>query len=201
MISGVSMEKARSELSSTSVASAKPTCERFWVPPKITSSILPPRRALVLCSPMTQRMASEILDLPEPFGPTMAVMSLSKFSTVLSGKDLKPWISSDFKYTPTLSYYNIIKIFYQFFTVIARDIPAFSTHFSFFFAMKQFFFSGLLFREDIPGGRMPLGRKNDAPEEIGASVQHYENAFSCRSSASACSAAACSARFLLVPLP
>ena len=47
---------------------------------------------------MTQRMASEILDFPLPLGPTMAVMSSPKVSTVLSGKDLKPWISSAFKY-------------------------------------------------------------------------------------------------------
>ena len=39
---------------------------------------------------MTQLMASEILDLPLPFGPTIAVMSLSNCKTVLSGKDLKP---------------------------------------------------------------------------------------------------------------
>ena len=63
-------------MSRVRVASAKPTGARFWVPPKITSSILAPRRVLVLCSPMTQRMESEILDLPLPLGPTMAVMSL-----------------------------------------------------------------------------------------------------------------------------
>ena len=50
------------------------------------------------CSPMTQRMASEILDLPEPLGPTMAVMSSPKVSTVLSGNDLNPWISKAFRY-------------------------------------------------------------------------------------------------------
>ena len=71
---------------------------RFSVPPKMTSSILPPRRARVDCSPITQRMASEILDLPDPLGPTMAVMSSPKVSTVLSGKDLKPWISNAFRY-------------------------------------------------------------------------------------------------------
>ena len=35
-------------------------------------------------------MAAEILDLPEPFGPTIAVISSPKFRTVLSGKDLNP---------------------------------------------------------------------------------------------------------------
>ena len=86
------------ELSSTSVTWAKPTAERFSVPPKITSSILLPRRLRADCSPMTQQMASEMLDLPDPLGPTTAVMSSPKWSTVLSGKDLKPWISNAFKY-------------------------------------------------------------------------------------------------------
>ena len=43
------------------------------VPLKITSAISPPRSALADCSPSTQRMASETLDLPQPLGPTMAV--------------------------------------------------------------------------------------------------------------------------------
>ena len=43
---------------------------RDWVPPKMTSSILPlPRSCLELVSPSTQRMESEMFDLPEPFGP------------------------------------------------------------------------------------------------------------------------------------
>ena len=67
--------KMCSVLSMTSVTCAKPIWLRFSVPPKITSSILAPRSWRLFCSPMTQRMASEILDLPEPFGPTMAVMS------------------------------------------------------------------------------------------------------------------------------
>ena len=56
------------------------------------------------CSPMTQRMASEILDFPDPLGPTMAVMSSPKVRTVLSGKDLNPWISSAFKYNSHTSF-------------------------------------------------------------------------------------------------
>ena len=78
--------------------SAKPSLPRFSVPPKITSSIFAPRRALVRCSPMTHKIASDILDLPEPLGPTMAVISFSNVSRVLSAKDLKPWISNAFKY-------------------------------------------------------------------------------------------------------
>ena len=57
---------------------------------KITSSILAPRRALERCSPITLSIASEILDLPEPLGPTIAVISFSKVRRVLSAKDLKP---------------------------------------------------------------------------------------------------------------
>ena len=83
---------------------AKPSGLRFSVPPKMTSSILLPRRALLRCSPMTQRMASEMLDFPEPLGPTMAVISFSNVSRVLSGKDLKPWISNAFKYKGFSSY-------------------------------------------------------------------------------------------------
>ena len=91
--------KMCSVLSMTSVTWAKPTGARRAVPPKMTSSILAPRRPLALCSPMTHRMASEMLDLPEPLGPTMAVISSPKFKTVFSGKDLNPWISNAFRYT------------------------------------------------------------------------------------------------------
>lgn len=64
----------------------------------MTFSILPPPRScFALVSPITQRMASEIFDLPEPFGPTTAVMPRSIVMRVLSGNDLNPWISSAFK--------------------------------------------------------------------------------------------------------
>src|SRR5881392_1626800 len=56
----------------------------------MTSSILPPRRALAPCSPRTQAMASTTLDLPEPLGPTTAVMPGSSRSVVGDAKDLKP---------------------------------------------------------------------------------------------------------------
>ncbi len=70
---------------------------RSWVPPKMTSSILPaPRSCLELVSPSTQRMASEILLLPEPLGPTTAVMPRSMPILIRSGKLLKPCISSAF---------------------------------------------------------------------------------------------------------
>jgi hypothetical protein len=41
---------------------------RVSAPSKMTSCILPPRSALALCSPRTQRIASAILLLPQPFG-------------------------------------------------------------------------------------------------------------------------------------
>ena len=47
-----------------------------------------------LVSPSTQRTASERLDLPEPLGPTTPVTPVSKLIFTLSGKLLKPWISS-----------------------------------------------------------------------------------------------------------
>src|SRR4051812_44286807 len=43
------------------------------------------------CSPNTQRIASLMLDLPHPFGPTIAVMPSWNFSSVRSANDLNPW--------------------------------------------------------------------------------------------------------------
>src|SRR5215831_12724321 len=68
------------------------------VPLKITSAISPPRRALADCSPSTQRIASDTLDLPHPLGPTMAVTPGWKFSAVLSAKDLNPKTVKFFRY-------------------------------------------------------------------------------------------------------
>src|SRR3954451_20854601 len=56
----------------------------------MTSSIFPPRNDLAPCSPRTQEIASTTLDLPEPFGPTTAVMPGSKRSVVEDANDLKP---------------------------------------------------------------------------------------------------------------
>src|ERR1700733_3604468 len=66
---------------------------RSRVPAKMTSSILTPRRLFADCSPRTQVMASEMLDLPQPFGPTIAAMpSPESWTSVRSQKDLKPSI-------------------------------------------------------------------------------------------------------------
>src|SRR5882672_4435451 len=68
---------------------------RSRVPAKITSSMREPRRDLADCSPSTHEMASEILDLPQPLGPTMAAIpSPWNFSSVRSQKDLNPRICS-----------------------------------------------------------------------------------------------------------
>src|SRR5436305_12598394 len=70
---------------------------RSRVPMKMTSSMRAPRRLLADCSPSTQEMASEILDLPQPLGPRMAATpSPWNLSSVRSQKDLKPRICSFF---------------------------------------------------------------------------------------------------------
>src|SRR5271154_4583708 len=63
---------------------------RPLVPPKMTSSISPPRMRLAEFSPITQRSASTRFDLPQPLGPTMPVIPDSITSSVGSTKDLKP---------------------------------------------------------------------------------------------------------------
>ena len=85
-----SVSRAWSLLSKYSETSAAPWGRRVWVPVKMMSSDFCPRNWRIFCSPMTQRTASEILLLPLPLGPTIAVMPLSKVKVVLSAKDLKP---------------------------------------------------------------------------------------------------------------
>src|ERR1700722_1845451 len=81
------------------LTSARPRGAREVVPAKMTSSILPPRRLLAPCSPITQESASTTLDLPEPFGPTTQVMPGSRRSVVADANDLKPRRVRDFRYT------------------------------------------------------------------------------------------------------
>src|SRR5580700_1404867 len=81
------------------LTSARPRGARDVVPAKMTSSILPPRRLLAPCSPITQENASTTLDLPEPLGPTTQVMPGSKRSEVAEANDLKPRRVSVFRYT------------------------------------------------------------------------------------------------------
>src|ERR1700737_2135141 len=56
-----------------------------------------PRSSRALRSPRTHRMASTRLLLPEPLGPTTAVIPGSKSSSVFLAKVLKPWTSTDFR--------------------------------------------------------------------------------------------------------
>src|SRR5690348_11231428 len=86
-----SIGSALSELSIVSVTSARPSGARDDVPAKMTSSILPPRRVLAPCSPITQVRASTTFDFPEPLGPTTQVMPGSKRRVVGEAKDLKPF--------------------------------------------------------------------------------------------------------------
>ena len=85
-----------SSVENTSDTSAIPSGFLDSLPPKMTSSMLLPRRFLADCSPITQRMASTTFDFPQPFGPTIAVIPSGKSKTTLSTKDLKPIISSLF---------------------------------------------------------------------------------------------------------
>ena len=64
------------------------------VPLKMTSDMRSPRR--LFCSPRTQETASDRLDLPQPFGPTMAATPPENSSRERSPNDLKPSSSSFF---------------------------------------------------------------------------------------------------------
>ena len=81
------------------LTSAMPSGLRVSVPTKMQSSIFDPRRALALVSPRTQRMASARLLLPQPLGPTIAVMPGSNCSWMGSAKLLKPINSMRLRYT------------------------------------------------------------------------------------------------------
>ena len=67
-----------SELSNTSSTDAVPTGLRDAEPLKMTSVIESPRRCFAESSPMTQRTASMMFDLPQPLGPTTPVRLLGK---------------------------------------------------------------------------------------------------------------------------
>src|SRR5215467_2022307 len=86
-----------------SVTSARPSGGREAVPANTTSSILPPRRLLAPCSPITQAKASTMFDLPDPFGPTTQVIPGSNRSDVAEAKDLNPRRVRLFTYTRGLS--------------------------------------------------------------------------------------------------
>src|ERR1700716_1565947 len=93
------MGSAPSVLSIVSRTSARPSGGREEVPAKMTSSIFPPRSVFAPCSPITHARASTTLDLPEPLGPTTAVMPGSKRRVVGDAKDLKPFSVRLLRYT------------------------------------------------------------------------------------------------------
>src|SRR3954454_11700600 len=95
------MGNAPSVLSIVRMTSARPRGGRPDVPAKMTSSILPPRRVLAPCSPITHASASTTFDLPEPLGPTTAVTPGSKAKVVGCANDLKPLRVRLLRYTPT----------------------------------------------------------------------------------------------------
>src|SRR5215211_9558612 len=92
------MGSAPSLLSMVRLTSARPSGARPDVPAKMTSSILPPRRLLAPCSPITHARASTTLDLPEPLGPTTHVMPGSSCIVVEEAKDLNPLRVRLFRY-------------------------------------------------------------------------------------------------------
>src|SRR5687768_15689412 len=79
-----------SELSKISSTCACDTGLREDEPAKITSVSESPRSRLAELSPITQRTASMMLDLPQPFGPTTPVMLVGRCRVVGSTNDLKP---------------------------------------------------------------------------------------------------------------
>ena len=75
------------------LTSAIPRGLRWPLPLNMTSSMELPRSDLGLCSPSTQVMASARLLLPQPFGPTIAVMPRANRLVTGSTKVLKPLTS------------------------------------------------------------------------------------------------------------
>ncbi len=110
-------------LSKVIETSARFNAPRMFVPPKITSVILVPRKSLALCSPITQRIASIIFDLPEPLGPTIPVIPGINSIIVLSAKDLKPLISSDLSFITYFSSNNFSAARAAAFSASLIDLP------------------------------------------------------------------------------
>jgi hypothetical protein len=79
-----------SELSKTSSMLAWAVGFLLFEPLKMTSVMFSPRSCFAELSPITQRTASMMLDLPQPFGPTTAQRLPGRVTVVGSTKDLKP---------------------------------------------------------------------------------------------------------------
>src|SRR3989344_9113620 len=78
-----------------SLAPARPALGEVLEPFQMRSSPRLPRMLFIDCSPSTNRNASAILLLPEPFGPTIAVIAVANCSGVFFANDLKPESSID----------------------------------------------------------------------------------------------------------
>src|SRR3990167_8817648 len=94
--------RARSELLKTSLTPARPARGDVEEPFHIKSSPRLPRMLFIDCSPSTKRKDSATLDLPEPLGPTIAVMAVANSKEVFLAKDLNPDISIDFSRIPSI---------------------------------------------------------------------------------------------------
>src|ERR1700739_2098689 len=105
-----SIGSALSELSMVTVTSARPSGARDEVPAKMTSSIFPPRSVFAPCSTITHARASTTLDLPEPLGPTTAVIPGSKRRVVGDAKDLKPFSVRLLRYTASQTTAQIARV-------------------------------------------------------------------------------------------
>ena len=85
--------------SNVRLTSARPLALRVLDPLKTRLSRFSLLNWLIFCSPITQRILSTILLLPQPLGPITPVIPSSKFRIVLSAKLLKPFISRLFNLT------------------------------------------------------------------------------------------------------
>src|SRR3954464_722728 len=86
-------------LSSTTSTSASERACTPCAPAKITSCIDCPRTATGDCSPIAHSTASVMLDLPEPFGPTITDTPGENVSRVRSGNDLTPFSEIELRCT------------------------------------------------------------------------------------------------------
>src|SRR3989344_9478063 len=83
-------------LSKASLTPARPARGEEPEPFHIKSSPRLPRMLFIDCSPSTKRKDSATLLLPEPLGPTIAVMAVANSKEVFLAKDLNPDNSIDF---------------------------------------------------------------------------------------------------------
>ena len=98
VISGLSTEKIFLELSKTISTDASFAGAIFSPPRKIRLPALAALRDFMLILPRTKQMASDMLLLPEPFGPRNTFIPGVNGISVFLGKLLKPCIISLFMY-------------------------------------------------------------------------------------------------------